>query len=760
MKLKQDTMAPALISGFVLFLVFYVEFIVHQFPEFDSVQRLEWMTYDWRVKLAYEHREDISQDFGLVLIDDDDLQKFNDGTYKVAGLTKEIYRWPWDRSIFAVVLDRLAKQGATAVAFDILFDQLDDGKIQISSDQEISSDEYFAAVMRRNGNILLAGTRGPMPADLFQEHALKVCSIESEGDYGISRRFKPFFNRRVWHPYLISMKKVLGLDLNREPVFKDGVITIAVEGGEPFEMDLDAQGRINPLDFDPESQFQAGKPFENKVWHLGIILASMKLGLDLENAQIEKSRIVLKGDNGITRTIPLDKEGFFYPEWSVKLDSSDARFRRMKGAVNNVGGFLFTKSQSEDGVIQAPYRNKLVVIGSIATGNNVSDLGATPLEKRANLVGTHLNIANTLIRGNFVHQLPVLYRIFIILFFGIMSAGMTWKFPAIWSGVGVVSFTALYIAAAVTLFNTHGIWLPIVLPTVGAFLLMYVSLASYRMAVEQFERRRVKSIFSKIISPSVVNELLKGDNRFLNGIRREITVIFADIRGFTEMTDHFEVHADQVMEDFELNAEDAAKYQESQAAKVLDTVNTYLAGISDQVIEFEGTMDKYIGDCVMAFWGAPLDNPNHAIDAVRASIEGQRAIFRVNEARREQNTARERINQDRELEGKRPLPMLSLMEIGIGVNSGPATVGLMGSENGMRNYTVFGREVNLAARLESISGKSRILIGERTYQLLKQQDLTLAESCIPLEPVQVKGIRGSIQTFEVPWRTEDPTNDS
>ena len=143
-------------------------------------------------------------------------------------------------------------------------------------------------------------------------------------------------------------------------------------------MDLDAQGRISPLDFDSESPFQAGKPFENKVWHLGIILASMKLGLDLENARIEKSRIVLKGDYGITRTIPLDNEGFFYPEWCVKLDSSDARFRRMK-AVNNAGGFLFTKAQSEDGVIQAPYLNKLVIIGSIATGNNVSYLGATPL---------------------------------------------------------------------------------------------------------------------------------------------------------------------------------------------------------------------------------------------------------------------------------------------------------------------------------------------------------------------------------------------
>jgi class 3 adenylate cyclase len=150
-------------------------------------------------------------------------------------------------------------------------------------------------------------------------------------------------------------------------------------------------------------------------------------------------------------------------------------------------------------------------------------------------------------------------------------------------------------------------------------------------------------------------------------------------------------------------AGDAAEtYFDTQARETLDTVNLYLALVADVVKKHEGTLDKYIGDCVMAFWGAPTPNPKHAMACVRAAIDAQRAIHEVNQRRMAENQRMVEENAPQTSAApprKTPLPTLSL---GTGVNTGAVTVGLMGSEAHIRNYTVFGREVNLADSIERI----------------------------------------------------------
>jgi len=316
-----------------------------------------------------------------------------------------------------------------------------------------------------------------------------------------------------------------------------------------------------------------------------------------------------------------------------------------------------------------------------------------------------------------------------------------------------------YFVLAFWLFVESRYWLPLVLPTVTV-LLCHLSLLTYRVLVEQKERNRVRSVFAKVVAPNIVNELLKADISSLGGTRRNISVYFADIRGFTQVTDESQVQAEEYVRTRGLSAAEAEEYLEGQAREVLTTVNQYLGVVEETIKRHNGTFDKYIGDCVMAFWGAPTPNERHASDCVRAAIDAQRAIYALNLQRAEENRRREQENASRRSSGLPPLPKLTLLALGSGINTGVVTVGLMGSHTGMTNYTAFGREVNLASRLEGISGRSRIVISESTYRELQRLDPNLAAICETLPPVVVKGFRDQLQVYEVCWRRLDESTQS
>ena len=181
-------------------------------------------------------------------------------------------------------------------------------------------------------------------------------------------------------------------------------------------------------------------------------------------------------------------------------------------------------------------------------------------------------------------------------------------------------------------------------------------------------------------------------------------------------------------------------------------MNLYLAAVADAVKDHNGTLDKYIGDCVMAFWNAPTPNAQHAVVAVKAAIAAQRAIHQLNEERLVQNVAREADNRARIAAGQPPKPLHVALQLGTGINTGTVTVGLMGSNQHILNYTVFGREVNLASRLEGVSGSGRIIISDTTYNHLLRHAPELAATCAELFPVQVKGIKNAVRIYEVPWK--------
>jgi adenylate cyclase len=157
----------------------------------------------------------------------------------------------------------------------------------------------------------------------------------------------------------------------------------------------------------------------------------------------------------------------------------------------------------------------------------------------------------------------------------------------------------------------------------------------------------------------------------------------------------------------------------------------------------------------MAFWGAPKPNSKHALSCVRAAIEAQRGIDALNQRRELANNALEIENKKLIAAGLPPKPLLPVLTLGTGINSGAAMVGLMGSDAHGLNYTVLGREVNLASRLEALSGRGRIIIGEATYDQIRVADPALAATCVEQPPATPKGFLKPVRNFEVPWRNDD-----
>jgi adenylate cyclase len=487
---------------------------------------------------------------------------------------------------------------------------------------------------------------------------------------------------------------------------------------------------------------------------MGIVLAAQELKLDLDHADVDlpHGRITLRGANHVERVIPVDAEGYFYIDW--RLTKDDPRLTRAP-----IENLLLQDRQrllDQTNSLRDDFHGKLVIVGSAAQGNDLTDRGATPLEKDTLLVSKHWNVANSVITGQFIHRASLPTEQVLIVFLGVLTAFLTWQMRAFVASASVLLLLLAYVAVGFYVFVEFRYWLPLVFPIAGAMLVEHVSLVTYRVVFEEREQRRVKSVFSRIVSPDVMNELLSAEKLSLGGIRRELTLFFADVRGFTTLTDEMQQGVADFIREHQLDIDVAEACIEESAQETLETVNLYLATVADAVKKHGGTLDKYIGDCVMAFWGAPTPNERHASACVWAAIDAQRAIRDLNERRTEQNNARETENRARLSAGLPPKPPLRALQLGTGINTGLATVGLMGSDAHILNYTVFGREVNLASRLESVSGSGRIIISDTTYNHLLREDPALASTCIEMFPVTVKGIRDAVRIYEVPWQTPPP----
>jgi class 3 adenylate cyclase/CHASE2 domain-containing sensor protein len=725
-----------------------------RWAEPEILQRLEFFTYDIRARQALKFSAPASDKFGFLYINESTVEAVRDGS---VGFRFGLY---WPRQVYGRVLHELTEQGANAIALDVVFAELrpDHPPVQMAAGSLMESDEFLARQFAMATNAILALSGDAACPNLFFTNAnwKGDISTEKESD-GILRRARAFRTFRDWHPAFRQLEadSDYGVDLKRVTVTRDKV-TLKRKGVEDITVPLDSEGRFSLADFDERAGPDAkALPFvERRIWQMGIVIAARELGLDLENAKIDlrRGQIELRGKDGLTRTLFVDGKKRFYIDWALPPD--DPRLSRLP--MQEVLGQ--NRARLDGATIHSEWKGKLVVVGSSAViGNDVTDLGATPFSPNTLLVSKHWNVANSVLLDRFIRPSPILLDFAIILVLGALAAAATWRLGAVSALVVMILLSAAYTVLATVLFIEQRFLLPVMLPVLGALLINYLCLVTWRVVFEQAAKRRVAGILTTIVSPKIARELLSAEKLELGGARREITVLFADVRGFTQLTDSTQVRAEDEVRQLGLTGAEAEAYFDEQAAETLSTVNLYLGTVADVIIRYDGTLDKFIGDCVMAFWGAPAASPNHAVLCVRAAIEAQRAISALNEKRTIENSQIEAENVARRSSGLPPKRLHALLNLGTGINTGMATAGLMGSEVQevvrQGNYTVFGREVNLASRLESISGTGRIYISHSTFEHLQKDDPQLATTCVALPPVTVKGIRNAVQVYEVPWAT-------
>ena len=737
---------PALLALAVLALVCGLRLFAPGFLE-----ELEFKTYDLRVRNAQKFPAPAATNLAFVAMEDSSIKVMRSGTLLGAPYGYGLY---WPRHVYGRVVEELAAQGAKAVGFDVLFGELrpDHAAVQMADGSFIGSDDFFALQMRGAGNVILAFTPQTIPADLFTTNCLALGDISTDSDSdGVLRRVKCF--NLSWHPAFKSAAHQLGLDLDHARM-EPGQIVLPLAGTSTnITIKLDRDGNFDLADFVGDRIPRGWKRFDQpftRVWDLGIVLAARQLNLDLDQAKIDLpgGRIVLPGANGSGRILPVDANAFFYINWQLTAD--DPRLVRVP--IEEVIKQDKLRLLDQTNELHDDFRNRLVVIGSKATGNDLSDHGATPIEKHTFLVCKHWNVANSIIMDRFIHRLSLPAELAILAFLAAVTSLLTWRLHALTASLSVLLLLVGYTGLAFLVFIKFSWWLPLVYPLVGAVLMQHVALVTHRMVFEEREKRRVRSVFSKLVSPNVVNELLGADIMALNGARREVTMFFADVRGFTTLTDQAQEQIAEFVRHSDVDLLTAEKFFEASAREMLETVNLYLAAVADVIKQHSGTLDKYIGDCVMAFWNAPTPNEKHALACVQAAIDAQRAILALNERRQAQNPALEIENRARLASGLPPRPLHVALQLGTGINTGLVTVGLMGSDQHILNYTVFGREVNLASRLEAESGRGRIIISDTTYNHLLRHSPALAATCVELFPVKPKGFLNPVRIYEVPWQ--------
>lgn len=393
-----------------------------------------------------------------------------------------------------------------------------------------------------------------------------------------------------------------------------------------------------------------------------------------------------------------DSNLFYGPTgiWKISLGTKTAIYPDGRGQllINYQGPWGTFPHHSIVDVLQGKcepgtFRGKLVLIGATATG--IGDLRATPFGG-ANFPGVeiHANVIDNILNHRFLERgaKQALIDVLLIFAFGIpLGIWMALVSPR-WMWFGASLFVPLVAVDYWTFL--HGWWLNFTVPavTLGSNVLL-VSL--YRSLIEEREKRRVRSAFGQYLSPEVVRRLLVNP-RLVEPKKTEITVMFSDIRGFTTISE-------------KLDAQELALF-----------LNQYLSDMTSLVFDHHGTLDKYIGDAVMAFWGAPFEEPGHAAKACKAALK---MMDRVRD-----------LQKKWEAEGKPPL------EIGIGLNTGMASVGNMGSA--LRyGYTALGDAVNLSSRLEGLNKDygTHIIVNESTYQAAKESGFLFRE----LDLIRVKG---------------------
>ena len=347
------------------------------------------------------------------------------------------------------------------------------------------------------------------------------------------------------------------------------------------------------------------------------------------------------------------------------------------------------------------FRGKIVLVGATAMG--IYDIRVTPFDHVFPGLEVHANVIDTILKQQFLYRpnWVALFDLLAIIVLGLILGIILPKVKALWGALIGISLFFAFVLTSNQLFQKQGIWVNQTYPLFN-LVLTYLMITGYRYMTEERERKKVRGAFQYYLNASVVEQMLKDPEKLkLGGEKKDLTVLFSDIRGFTSISEH-------------MTPERLVKF-----------LNEYLTKMTDIVFKYDGLLDKYMGDAIMAIWGAPLDQSDHPL----------RACY----------TALEMVEELRLLQQKWATEGMPRMNIGIGINAGPMVVGNMGSERRF-DYTVMGDSVNLGSRLEGLNKLygTNIIISEMTYERVREEILGRE-----LDLVRVKGKDQPVKIYEL-----------
>lgn len=635
----------------------------------DLLDRQELTTYDWRMRLAVDPGS-VSKDIVLVELNDASLRE-------MSGL---FGHWPWPRVTMAYVLDFLKRGPARVVAVDIQFSEID--KVAL---YDFDGDKWTG---RQSDNSLVKSVK----------EAGSVILLADAVYEGLSGEVKDR-NAAAWptsgYPAVAGVQRPLVL--------------------APFQALTDAAAGLghNYLTTDADGPARRMSPFvlsDGKVMpSLGVAAALRFTGIAPGEVSQQGSTLHLRD-----RQVPLVKERSAQADrWTMLINY------RAPALVRSASGELARPYASYDfrhlfaseeeiltgrtpRIDPAVFKDKIVFVGITASG--LLDVFRTPIASDENGlmpgIQLHASMADSILASRFIKPASARSRVASVIVtavaIGLLAAFLPFSAAAGASLAIIGGWTVLAIAAF-----KSGLWLNLVQPSaVGAVALFFGT--AYRYFVEDMEKRKVAKLFGRYVSRDVYAQLMAHpDLAELGGKRREMTVLFSDIRGFTSVTER------------------------GDPEELVSQLNEYFSRMVAIVFRNKGTVDKFVGDMVMALFSAPLDDADHAENAVRTAIDMVRELGELNRAWAARG--------------------MTQLDIGIGVNSGDMIAGNIGSSSIM-SYTVIGDNVNLGARLESLNKdyKCRIIISDAT-----RARLTGDYDIRPLGDVIVKGKSKAVQIFEV-----------
>jgi len=745
------------IAVIIASLVFFVIGGLHLLGVFHF---LEYKSYDMRVRFwADSIYGRPSDEITVILLDQDSI----DWAQKERG-----WGWPWPRQAYAEVVDYMNLSDAHSIAFDVIFsepsvyrnskqDEIIDNAVK---SLELAETENATPILRNDAPRATGERRQPRPdtGDGSPRRSVFRVAIEAlrslsarDDDNSYIRASKDFghvvqtvmFSTQTGNvtSWPDDVKAPLFQPNDFGPMLERFSVGKSEKAQFPIKGLRDAAGALGSVTGVPDSDgiIRRIRPFtlfDGKAIP-GLSTASLvvsgrsrQLYYNKKTSAIEWWEEDLDPEEWENRykkervSIPVNKNGYALLRYHGPLDKyfpyrAMDILRSAEAVKNNDEEFM----ESEYFLPPENFEDTYVFFGFYAQG--LFDIFNTPISSVYPGMGCHITMLDNVLNKNFIRESDEWLNLLILLVVIVLVVFLTIFSPRIsLSVVGMAIIVLITIVGSFAAYQFGGLWLTMV-TYLGGTLAAFITVMLYNYATEGSQKRFIKSAFSQYLSPKVIEQIIHDPSQLkLGGEKREMTAIFTDVRSFSTISEAL-----------------------GDPAKLVELLNFYLTRMSDIVLNNQGTIDKYEGDAIIAFFGAPIHMNNHASLACRAAIDMKKAEVEINREALEKGF----INQDvmKAMFGKGIISSIddpSPIFTRLGINTGDMVVGNMGTPNKM-DYTIMGNNVNLAARLEGVNKQydtGGVLISEYTRTHLGDEF-----SLRPLSRVRVVGVNTPLRLYEL-----------